>query len=128
MHYVYGLFVDDPEPTCIYVGTTGRDVKVRLAEHKRNARKGKIDKQLYFFMRKQNIIERVYIEVLESTDDVENVTFWEDDWIKLLEEDGHPLKNAKGGNAKVVRPKDAFKAMYDEINRAAQWSAVDMNG
>lgn len=62
MNYIYGLFFNDPEPKCIYIGVTSRTIEERFKEHSRDMRDASTTKDLYFYIRQKGIADRVYVE------------------------------------------------------------------
>lgn len=119
-HTVYGIFYDDPEPICIYVGVTKRPITERFAEHRRNAKDTSTTKPLYFYIRKHNLHSRIYITALEEADGDFNhagKVLWEAWWIRELEYAGHPLQNVAAGNKQPVRKKQTIHDLYKQINK-----------
>jgi hypothetical protein len=113
---VYGIFFDAPEPTCIYIGTTARPVLERFKEHKRNAKKPWTTKQLYYYIRQHNLLDRIYPVVLDER--TSNTTGeWEDWWMEQFTTLGHPLQNAKRGNKTLTSKSSELDKLFKTINR-----------
>jgi hypothetical protein len=120
---VYGLFYNDEfdDPWCVYVGTTARTAEERFAEHIKGIRDLSTTKDLYHYARKRKLVDRLYIEVLETkdTEDGAETETWEAFWVKEMIKLGHPLQNSKMGNLTPTQVQDKLEAEFKVINKRA---------
>lgn len=106
MLYVYGIFFNDPEPQCCYVGVTDRSIEQRWKEHQKGIQDASNDKELYFFIRNRGLQDKAYIEQIEAIPDGGATGTWEDFWVKEFIKLGHPIRNAISGNKKVAKKRE----------------------
>ncbi|WP_371929839.1 GIY-YIG nuclease family protein [Uliginosibacterium sp. 31-16] len=116
MQYVYGIFVNDPEPTCLYIGTT-TDPERRFKQHMRGVRDTSTTKDLYFYCRQRGYTTQLYCEVLEQAGDDEVAERWEDYWLTEFIAIGHPVQNRKRGNRTTTAKRhDPIAQLFRQVN------------
>lgn len=119
--HVYALFYNNEfnEPQAVYVGTTARTVEERFAEHIKGILDLSTTKDLYHYCRKKKLVDRLYIETLESREAEDTDGTWEGFWVEELIKLGHPLQNSKMGNQTPTQKQDKLEAEFKVINRRA---------
>lgn len=111
---IYGIYTGSgDDPTFHYVGKTSRSVEQRFAEHLRDATLATSSKSLYEVMRHAGI-DQFKVLLLDTTDS----GLTEQDYVRALILEGHPLTNANLGNSKVAKKRS--KSTFSELNKLAE--------
>jgi len=100
--FVYAICYDNPEPVFIYVGVTSRTIQQRYSEHLKGIKDTSNDKDLYVYIRKNSLVDRVYIVEVDQIDDGQNAA-WEKHYVEAFITAGYPLQNMKAGDKKVAK-------------------------
>lgn len=129
MNYLYGLWYDDPEPKCLYIGVTTRTVEERFKEHYKGMCDPGSTKDLYFHIRQKGIDpDRVYPTLVAEIDDGLDTDQWEDFWVFELITAGHPLQNSIRGNKRIAKKRGESlnllkqaEASYEQNQIVEEW-------
>lgn len=114
MENIYGIYTGSiDKPTFHYVGKTSRSVEHRFAEHMRDASNPLAHKPLYEVMRHIGL-DKFNVLLLDTTES----GLTEQDFVRALILEGHPLTNANLGNSKVAKKRT--KSTFAELNRQAE--------
>lgn len=114
MENIYALaYGPEDAPTFFYVGKTSQTVEQRFAQHVRGFNDPLDHKPAYEFWRHLPEDVEVRAILLDTTDS----GLTEQDYVRALILEGHPLTNANLGNSKVAKKRT--KSTFAELNRQA---------
>lgn len=115
MERIYAL-AHGPEdsPTIFYVGKTSQSVEQRFAQHVRGFNDPFDSKRAYDYWRHLPDDVEVRAILLDTTD----TGLTEQDYVRALILEGHPLTNANLGNSKVAKKRS--KSTFSELNKLAE--------